>query len=65
MIDPLVEALLDDPVLQEAANIAHMFHIDPLVVLDERDDFRSLVRHAAARHINAQQREQAEQMKKK
>lgn len=42
-----------------------MFKIDPLVVLDERDDFRATVRHAAARHIARQQKEQSEAMKRK
>ena len=59
-----MEALLEEPGLQDAANIAHMFQIDPLVVLDERDEYRTAVRYAAARHIARQQQEQADRMKR-
>lgn len=42
-----------------------MFQIDPLVVLDERDEFRQAVRFAAAAHINREQKKQADAMKRK
>lgn len=37
--------------LQTAATIGRLFGIDPIVVLDESDEFRRAVRIAAARHV--------------
>ncbi|MEG1971246.1 MAG: hypothetical protein RR101_14135 [Burkholderiaceae bacterium] len=46
-IDTRLARLAKDPRVQAAALIGHLFKVDPVIVLDEKDPLKVLVRIAA------------------
>lgn len=59
-----IETLSAHPSVKTAARVARTFGIDPLVVLDEADDFRAHVRIAAWMVTQHDDEEEARRSKK-
>lgn len=56
-----IEFLSHDPRVEQAARVARVFHLDPVVLLDDsEDEFPMLVRIAAAQVVNRDEQKAAE-----